>query len=285
MTFRRKNKILAGAALLCVVSAAICGCGSKAGDDSARVISVSFGPQAYLLKNIAGDRFEVNTVLPPGTDPETYDPEVADLMKLNNSEAYFTLSTPGFEEATTERVRNNFPEVKIYDVSEGIDRISGTHADGDDPHLWSSVANARKIASDMTRRLCEIDPEGASAYHHRADSLDSVLVRLDSLIRENLTASGAKGFVMQHPSLSYFARDYGLQQTALETEGKEASPKDLAHRLGEAGKSSSTVLFYESGHNPAQARNVAGMLGIKAVEISLSGEDWADQMLKISRSF
>ena len=91
-----------------------------------KTLAVSFAPQAYLLKSLAGDRFDVKTILPQGSDPETYDPGVGDLMALQDSRCYFTLSTPGFEEKTLERVRANFPDVDVSDVSVGIERITGT---------------------------------------------------------------------------------------------------------------------------------------------------------------
>ncbi len=279
------KRIASGIVLGCAVLMLLltsCGAGEKSAHKS---VSVSFGPQAYLLKNIVGDRYAVNTILPPGTDPETYDPTVGDLMALSGSKAYFTLSTPGFEKNVIEKVASNFPGVRISDVSAGIDRIAGTHGDEGDPHLWSSVGNARRIASSMLEEMCVIDPDGSVYYRHRADSLDRVLVALDSAITADLKASGAGVFVMQHPSLSYFARDYGLRQIALETEGKEASPRQMADRIKQASESGADVLFYENEHNPDQAKAVAGMLGIKAVGIFLNTEKWPEEMLKISRSF
>ncbi len=257
-----------------------------------KTLAVSFAPQAYLLKSLAGDRFDVKTILPQGSDPETYDPGVGDLMALQDSRCYFTLSTPGFEEKTLERVRANFPDVDVSDVSVGIERITGTHrsthggAHGDegDPHLWGSVRNARLMADAMTGKLCEIDPEGTALYRHRNDSLQRVLSALDSRLDSIVRASGSKAFVMPHPSLSYFARDYGLRQVALETEGKEASPAQYAERVAEAISSGASVLFYEKGHNPGQAQSVAEAVGIPAVAVSLNTEQWPAEMLHIAES-
>ncbi len=93
-----------------------------------------------------------------------------------------------------------------------------------------------------------------------------------------------KAFVVMHPSLSYFARDYGLRQVAMETDGKEASPRQLAERMEKARKLKAKVLIHDREHSPAQAKNVAEQLGLKLIIVSLNGNDWREEMMKTAHA-
>ncbi|MBN2173248.1 MAG: hypothetical protein JW731_03900, partial [Bacteroidales bacterium] len=37
-----------------------------------RIITVSILPQKYFVEKIAGDRFQINVMIPPGASPESY---------------------------------------------------------------------------------------------------------------------------------------------------------------------------------------------------------------------
>ena len=58
--------------------------------------------------------------------------------------------------------------------------------------------------------------------------------RTDSIIRDRLSKGKERGFLIFHPSLTYFARRYGLQQIAIEHEGKEPSVSHMCHVIDEA---------------------------------------------------
>lgn len=284
------RRIIAAAVAASLMILAATGCGNKSSAENDREkqsLAVSYGVQAYLLKNIAGPKYSVVTLLPPGIDPETYEPSVSELTSLQNSKVYFMMNTPGFEEALLPRLTANLGDkLSIIDVSSGIERIEGTHADKDhgDPHLWSSVRNTKKIAANMTEAMCSIFPDDSATFRNRRDSIMVVLDSLDSSISDRLRGSEGKAFLIPHPSLSYFARDYGLEQISLEHDGKEATPKELASTIEYMEKRKPAVLFYEAGHDSRQAKGIAGKMGIPSKEISLNGEDWVKEMENIAKA-
>lgn len=62
----------------------------------------------------------------------------------------------------------------------------------------------------------------------RYNALCRQIEHTDSLIRQTLATPGADhAFMIYHPALSYFARDYGLHQIPIEAGGKEPSPAHL----------------------------------------------------------
>ncbi len=256
----------------------------EAKHDGKPTIAVTYGPLAYLLREVAGERCDVTVTLPPGANPESYDPTMAELRRLGDCAAYFQMNTPGFEESMASRFKAlaRSDSARVADVSAGIERIEGTHADDShgDPHIWNSVRNARTIAANMARELSAIDPAGASYYKPRLDSLTASLDALDAEIASTLKASGNRAFAIQHPSLSYFARDYGLEQIPIESDGKEPSPAQMAERLAYAIGHHPSVMFFEREHNPEQAAELARQIGVPLVELRLNSEDWPQQMRK-----
>ena len=51
-----------------------CQSGSKKNTETEKgVLTVTIEPQRYFLEQIVGDAFTINTLVPPGTSPETYE--------------------------------------------------------------------------------------------------------------------------------------------------------------------------------------------------------------------
>lgn len=260
------------------------GCGGKSTAD-APTISVSMPMQQTLVHAIAGDGLRVNTLLPPGTDPETFDPSVQTLSELSRSKAYLTLGTPGFEQNLMAKAKESFPGVEVIDVAKGISIIDGTHAGHEaDPHITSSVRNAALIAANITEALCRLYPDSAAAYRKAGAREQQRLRQLDDSIARVLSRVPGTSFVVMHPSLSYFARDYGLRQIAMESEGKEASPRELQQRMEAARQAGARVLIHDRDHASARAEELARQMGLRLVPVALNGPDWQSELLNAARA-
>lgn len=253
------------------------------------VITVSIQPQKYFLEKIAGDKWDVKCLLSNGADPESYDPAMTHLLNLESSSAYFRMGNIPFESAIINKVHNNNPALRIYNNSEGIDLITGTHSHGDikhadapDPHTWTSVKNARIIAGNMYNALVDLDPDNknyyAGNYKRLQASLDSLDTRLDSI----LAPSRGESFVVWHPSLSYFARDYGLNQISLSPEGKEATIAMMQQTVDSAMRSGAKVLFFQKDLDSRQAETANEQIGARVININPLSYNWDKEMLTIA---
>src|SRR5699024_9694085 len=123
---------------------------------------------------------------------------------------------------------NNTPHIQVFDTSTGVDLIFESafdhgdhrHEGGVEPHIWNSTANALIIAGNTFKALTVLDKENEAYYKARYDSLCQRIEQTDSLIRQTLSVPGAdRAFIIYHPALSYFARDYGLHQISIEEGG------------------------------------------------------------------
>lgn len=257
------------------------------------VITVSIEPQRYLLEQIVGDRYEINCLLAEGANPETYDPSMTRLLNLEHSSAYMMAGHLPFEEAIISKVERNNPDLPLVDTSAGIEPITGTHSEHyhsddahhhaeTDPHIWTSVKNARIMASNMLAAMKQNDPDHADYYTGRYNRLDARLDSLDRAFTAQLAPAAGQTFAVWHPSLSYFARDYDLNQLSLSPEGKEASVTRLKAAADSAVASGVKVLFFQQGIDSRQALVANEEIGATLVEINPLAYDWQTQITAVA---
>ena len=267
------------AAAVVALAVALWSCG---GTDGGRpVLAVSVEPQRALLEDIVGDRFEVQTLLGKGANPETFEPTMRVRVAVDKSRAYFTIGGMPFEAS----IASTLPQsVRLVDCSKGIDLIYNTHDHGDgdehiaDPHTWSSVRNARVIARNMYEAVVGLDPEGREYYSKRYEALTHRLDSVDRAWAGRLEAASTKAFAIWHPSLSYFARDYGLRQISVGFENKVMPPSAMAHTASEARAAGVRVLFFQREYDSRQAQSMNQMLGARLVIINPLDYDWERQL-------
>ena len=85
-----------------------------------KVVTVTIEPQRFFAERIAGDKFVVHCVVPSGQSPETYDPTPKQMVQIGQSEAYLQIGYIGFEQVWMQKIRENNPDLKIFDVSKGM---------------------------------------------------------------------------------------------------------------------------------------------------------------------
>ena len=283
----RKSVVSLVCACVAVMMAACAG-GSKADREEVRVITVSILPQKYFLEKIVGDRFDVKCMLDKGGNPETYEPSMSYMMNLEKSDAYFLMGSIGFELSIRSKIKEYNPDIKVCDVSEGIELISGSHhfdaddKEGIDPHTWTSVANARVIIKNMLDDVVELDPEHKAEYESNYRDFDRELSEFQDSIALRLQSVKGGAFVVWHPSLSYFARDYGLEQISLEYDGKEVPVKYMEKKVAYAVSRKPSVFFFQKGMDTNQAQTVNTQIGTRLVEINPLGYDWKSEIRKIA---
>lgn len=258
-----------------------------------RIITVTMEPQRYFTEAIAGDKFTVRSMVPKGSSPETYDPTPRQLVSLGESEAYLRIGHIGFEQAWMDRLLNNAPHIQVFDTSKGVDLIYGAgfdhgdhhHEGGVEPHIWNSTANAQVIADNTLKALCALDKENETYYRHRYDSLCHRIERTDSLIRNILSAPDAdRAFIIYHPALSYFARDYGLHQISIEEGGKEPSPAHLKSLMEVCKEEGVHVIFVQPEFDRRNAEIIAQQTGTKVIPINPLSYEWEKEMINVAQS-
>lgn len=261
----------------------LAGCSSSSDKQSKPVLTVSVAPQAALLEEIVGDKYDVNILFDNNSDPETFEPTIEAIADLSRSNVFFSTGVLPIEKEVLEKLTSNAEELRIVDTSTGIPLIRGTHGgETPDPHIWVSPGNLIMIAEQMTAAVIAGDPANEAFYTANFKRLQTRLQKLSGRIAARLADNAGAAFVVWHPSLSYFARDFGLRQIVVESEGKEIGPKEYSSKLKEIAAAKPEVVVAEQAHDPKNAAEIASTLGIPLITIDITGKDITDQLYKIA---
>ncbi len=233
--------------ILCVILAGCKGTPQKQADSGKTsgtekpavtvTVTVTIPPYKYFVDQIAKGKVDVNVMVSNGNNPETYEPYAQQMMELSKSALYLKVGSIGFEQTWMKKLQDNAPDMKVIDTSVGI-KPAKTPGGNIDPHVWMSCSNARIIASNILKALSELEPKNKAFFEKNYLSLLSIIDKRDSIIKEgfNKNPDLVRKFVIYHPILTYFARDYQLEQLAIEEEGREPSAAQLKSLIERARK-------------------------------------------------
>ena len=267
---------LARYVVLMVTAGTLFSC-SSAKNDNANKITVSIEPLRYLTEQIVGDRFEVVTMVPKGSSPETYEPTARQMADLSESILYIKVGELGFERTWMPRLTSNAPHITVVNSSEGI-----TSHIGDDPHSWMSARNAIIMAHNIYEAVKRIDVKDSVFFRQRLDSLCNVIHATDKNIRQTTAQAHCKSFIIYHPALTYFASDYGLEQLALEEHGREPSAAELEQIISTARAKGVKTMFVQREFANRNVDIITNTIGARKVEINPLGYDWNKEMRRIA---
>ena len=267
------------------------GCGNANRHSDKPIITVTIEPLRYFTEAIAGDNYQVVSMVPKGSSPESYDPTPQQLVNLSKSQAYLRIGYIGFEQAWMKKLEANCPDMKVYDTSKGIDLIRDKghwhedhfHEGGVEPHIWNSTQNALIMADNIYQALCELDATHQEDFQKRLEVLKQTIRQTDENVRTLLeNADGT--FLIYHPALSYFARDYGLKQISIEEGGKEPSPAQLKSLIETCRNENVHTIFVQQEFDQRNAQLIAHELGVTIVSINPLSYDWVKEMIRIAET-
>jgi len=266
-------------------------CQRKHAETQKMQLTVSIIPQEYLANFIAGDKFDVQVMLPPGANHETYEPAPRDMEKISSSKLYLALGALDFELAWLDRFKASNPNMQIINTSQGIEMISGHIESGKspdkkihgiDPHTWLSPSCMKIQANNICNALVNIDTANAKFYKENLNKFILLADSVDRIIREKLVGSEGKSFLIFHPALAYFARDYNLTQISIEQEGKEPSPANLSELIKTAKQKGIKTVLISKEFDTRNAEAIAREIGGKVEVFDPMAVNWPENMIHLA---
>lgn len=124
----------------------------------------------------------------------------------------------------------------------------------------------------------------STKYTNNYNALTLALNELDAACSAMYQAASCKAFVIYHPALTYFARAYGLEQIAIENDGKEPSAKHLANIIDKAKAKGVTALLYQTQYPRSAVEIIAKDMGVECYEINPLEENVVENIIAITRT-
>lgn len=266
------------------------GCFSETQKPKTKVIFVSILPLKYFADKIVGNLYRVEVTVPPGAGPETYSPTPRQMILLGQASGYFSIGYLGFEQTLLDNIKSTNPNLPLFNTSRRIDLIKDEqqhenhiHLQGVDPHIWSSPKSARLIAKNIFDGMMQIDPENGDSYLKNLNNLLAEIEKTDSIVTSLLSKATSKKFIIFHPALGYFARDYGLEQLSIEFEGKVPSPRHLQSVIETAKSENIKFILVQKEFDQEFAETIAKETGCKIIQIDPLDYNWPEQMISIAK--
>lgn len=280
----RTGLLLAALALLAASS-----CGKSERASGKPRIAVSIFPLYDLTRRIAGDRFDVLVVLPPGKSEHGYDPTPKEIARLEGAKLGITVGL-GMD-AWAEKFMGDTP---VFRVGEKVKTIPidlapiGDDDDHDhdhdkdhhehevgapDPHVWLDPDRMAGAVDEIAAQLAAIDPAGKDAIRKNATTVKDSLKTLDGVIAARAKAWTKRTIITFHGSMTYYAKRYGLRIAAVvePIAGQEPTPSYLRDVQAAIKRTAAAALFTEPQLAKGPGEMIAKEAGIPLGELDPIG--------------
>jgi ABC-type Zn uptake system ZnuABC Zn-binding protein ZnuA len=253
---------------------------SACGGPAAREASQTTAPDvlatttflADIARNVAGDHIGVESLLPFGADPHSYQPIPADAVKINKSNVLI-MNGLDYEQFLTSLLENAGGERFIITASDGLEprQMEEGGEIAIDPHMWLDPNRVIKYVENIRDGLSQVNPNGAAIYKSNADAYIAKLQDLDGWIKEQVSQipSEQRLLVTNHESLGYFSENYGFTVIGevLQSVSSVASPsaQQMAALVDQIKTSGAPAIFLDASDNPTLAQQIADETGVKVV--------------------
>lgn len=262
-------------------------------------VMVSVAPQKYVLEKLAGPLVEVSVMVSPGADAHTFEPKPSQMAQAAKAKLYFAQGVE-FEHVWLPKLVKTNPGMTVVNTLEGIELMPMAEHDDDhghdkhakgkhdelemDPHTWTAPSLMKIQAETMARALGKADPENAQVYNTNLKAFSAELTALDSQVRALLQGVPAgTEFIVFHPAWAYFVREYGLKEVAIESGGKEPSPRKLKELIEHARKTKAKAIFVQPQFSRKAAQTLADAIGAKLVTADDLAPDWSGNLLAVAK--
>jgi len=230
------------------------------------VVVATVYPLWELAHQVAGDRAEVVSLVPPGVEPHDWEPSARDVTLVQRATVFVHTGT-GLDAWATRLLAGLPGRIRVIDGSRGLSLLrQGASVD---PHVWLDPVLARAQVQTIADELAQADPAGGPVYLRNAAAFGSRLDALDQAFAAGLRDCARREVVTSHAAFAYLVRRYRLTQVPIMGLAPEAepSPADLAAIAQTARRLKATHVFFEPLVSPRLAQTLAREIGATALPL------------------
>ena len=264
---------------------------SPAADEGQPVVLATIFPIADIAAKIAGDACRVESLLPPGASPHTFELTPAQATLLADAAAVIRIG-PGIDQWVAKMVGD---KATVLTLTEHTELLHGFHhehhdegghedheaeAGDDDPHVWLDPVRMRDdLAPAIAELLGEVVPGQKDAILGRMLEVHADLTVLNQELEQILAPVKDTAYVSAHPAWGYFDARYGLKMAAVieELPGRDPSGQRISALVDQAKAANVKAVLAEKQQNKALAERFATEIGAKVGVLDpLGGQNVAD---------
>ena len=239
-----------------------------------------------LVKNIAGEKAEVISLMGPGVDPHLYKASAGDVGRLAGADMIFYNGLHLEGKITDVLGQMKKSGIFTVGVAEGIDKsllVSPEEYEGYyDPHIWFDVTLWKKAAKVVMEAFSLYDPENAPLYRSNTESYLKELDLLQAYIHKKIATLRPERRVLitAHDAFNYFGKGYGFEVMGLQgiSTDSEASVADIQNLSQAITERKIPAVFVETSISPRYMRALRASVKARGFDVRIGGSLYSDSM-------
>jgi len=231
-------------------------------------VVATFSILSDFVKNVGGERVDVQSLVGPNGDAHVYQPTPSDAKTIADAKVIF-VNGLGFEGWINRLIKASATKAAMVTATKGVKprkMEEGGHTEAD-PHAWQSVPNAKVYVTNIYDALAAADPAGKATYAANAAAYLAKLDALDVQVRAAVAAIPAdrRKIITTHDAFGYFGAAYGVAFIApqgVSTES-EVSARDVAKIITQIRKQKIPAVFLENVTDERLLKRIAEESGAR----------------------
>lgn len=230
-------------------------------DECKLKIGVSLHPYYSWVANIVGDTDNLSTLIPPDSDPHTYQPRPNDLANLQKIDLLVVNGQghDGYVKAMLKAVDRK--DLKVHDTSVGLPLIptfGHVYTTGSDgvaqnisynSHTYIAITGAIVQIQGIARELGKLCPDQAKLYKKNARKYAKRLRRMlsDALQKIDEIDTNKLRIATVHDGYAYLFQELGIEVAAVvqPRHGIEPDARQLQDTIKRIKRAKANILFTE----------------------------------------
>ena len=262
----------------------IVGCTTKSDSDK-KTILVTITPMQSIIEEITAGDFDIEVIVPKGASPETFEPTPKQVTSFSDAELIFSTGIIDFEQSLVERIDD---DAEVVNLSNGIELIAGScshgnhkHKHGIDPHIWTSPRALRTMVTNAHKAIMAHYPDSVK-YTEATGRLLERIDALDTYCATRIKAEGVEAMMIYHPAYTYYARDYDIEQIAIEHDGKEPSLRQTTALIEKAKEHGVKAILRQPQYSEDKVRAIANDAGAEIITTDPLAEDILGEIERVT---
>ena len=280
--------------------ATLSGCGPSEADSrgaagartDARPVVVCTVPMlADLVERVAGEAFDVRTLLGRGVDPHLYTPTTSDIIDCKEAAAVFyvglrlegaladDLSGLSKRQAHVVAVGDALPPERLIRLGEAAGE-DDAHPGEFDPHVWMDVSLWAETLPSIVQTLSALEPSRADEFAANGESLRRTLDRLHRYVLDAVETVPAERRILisSHDAFAYFGRAYGVRVQGVQgvSTESEAGVRDIENLVKTLRETGLGTVFTETSTSNKQIDALVEAARSEGLEVKATGDLYSD---------
>jgi manganese/zinc/iron transport system substrate-binding protein len=238
-----------------------------------------------IVKNVGGDRVEVDVLMGAGVDPHLYKASEHDLRTFERADVIFYngLHLEGGLSYVLEKMESRTRTVAVTDRIPRDQLRSPPEFEGNyDPHVWFNVAFWMLAAEQVRDAFIAIDPDHRDGYEARATAYLAQLGELDAYIFAQVARipAGGRVLITAHDAFGYFGDRYGFEVRGLQgvSTATEAGTRDVQSLADFIADRQIPAIFVESSVPRRTVEALREAVQSRGWDVRIGGELFSDAM-------